>query len=80
MPRHYVEHDGKWNIFSTIIDDFILDEFVDFKKLKRLVIKEDIDHIRQHLRDIDTLMTDNPRVNKMEYEEAIEIIEEIKED
>lgn len=74
MARHYVEHEGKWNVFSSVIDDFILDDFVDFDKLKRLVIKEDIDQIRQHLRDIDTLLTDKPRVNKMEYEEALEII------
>ena len=40
MARYYVEHEGKWNIFSSVIDDFILDDFVDFKKLKRLVIKE----------------------------------------
>lgn len=74
MARHYVEHEGKWNVFSSVIDDFILDDFVDFDKLKRLVIKEDIDQIRQHIRDIDTLLTDKPRVNKMEYEEALEII------
>lgn len=74
MARYYVEHEGKWNIFSSVIDDFILDDFTDFKKLKRLVIKEDIDQIRQHLRDIDTLLTDKPRVNKMEYDEALEII------
>lgn len=74
MARHYVEHEGKWNVFSSVIDDFILDDFVDFDKLKRLVIKEDIDQIRQHLRDIDTLLTDKPRVNKMEYEEALAII------
>lgn len=74
MARHYVEHEGKWNIFSSVIDDFILDDFVDFKKLKRLVIQEDIEQIRQHLRDIDTLLTDKPQVNKMNYEDAVEII------
>lgn len=77
MARYYVEHEGKWNIFSSVIDDFILDDFVDFKKLKRLVIKEDIDQIRQHLRDIDTLLTDKPRVNKMDYEDALETIDMI---
>ena len=85
MARAYVEHDGRWNIFSTIIDDFLLDEFVDFRRLKRIVIHEDIMaarvRIREHLEDLNTLLTDDrPKVNKMTYEEAMEIKESIAEE
>lgn len=35
MPRFYVENkEHKWNIFSSIVDDFLYDDFVDFKVLK----------------------------------------------
>lgn len=80
MPRYYVEHEGKWNIFSSIVDDFLLEEFTDLKRIKRLVIQEDVERIREHLRDIDTLTTDKPRVNKMSYEEAMEIIKACEEE
>lgn len=75
MPRYYVEKDNKWNIFSSIVDDFLYDDFVDFNILKELVIKELIDDlVEQKNKDLDSLLTDQPIVNTMFYEDAIEKI------
>lgn len=76
MPRYYVENkEHKWNIFSSIVDDFLYDDFVDFNVLKDLVIKEGInDLIEEKNKDLDSLLTDQPIVNTMLYEEAIERI------
>lgn len=69
MPRYYVEKNGEWNIFSTIVDDFILDEFVCLDALKARLLYE---RYKELTEDIDSLLTDNPRVNVMTYSEAIE--------
>ena len=69
MPRYYVEKNGEWNIFSTIVDDFILDEFVCLDALKARLLYE---RYKELTEDIDSLLTDNPRVNVMTYSEAVE--------
>ena len=69
MPRFYVEKDGKWNIFSTIVDDFIFDEFVCPDALKARLLYE---RYKELTEDIDSLLTDKPSVNVMDYEEAME--------
>ena len=76
MPRYYVENkEHKWNIFSSIVDDFLYDDFVDFKVLKSLVIKEAVDNlVEERNKDLDSLLTNQPLVNTMFYEDAIEII------
>ena len=75
MPRYYVEKDNKWNIFSSIVDDFLYDDFVDFNVLKGLVIKEAVDNlVEEKQKDLDSLLTDQPIVNTMFYEDAIERI------
>lgn len=76
MPRYYVKNkENKWNIFSSIVDDFLYDDFVDFKVLKGLVIKEAIDKlVEEKDKDLDSLLTDQPIVNTMFYEDAIERI------
>lgn len=75
MPRYYVEKDNKWNIFSSIVDDFLYDDFVDFNVLKGLVIKEAVDNlVEEKEKDLDSLLTDQPIVNTMFYEDAIERI------
>ena len=68
MSRFYVEKDGEWNIFSTITDDFILDEFVCLDALKARLLYE---RYKELTKDIDSLLTDKPRVNIMDYEEAV---------
>ena len=76
MPRYYVENkEHKWNIFSSIVDDFLYDDFVDFKVLKGLVIKEAVDNlVEERNKDLDSLLTNQPLVNTMFYEDAIERI------
>ena len=69
MARFYVEHNGEWNIFSTVVDDFILDEFVCLDALKARLLYE---RYKELTEDIDSLMTDRPRVNVMSYTEATE--------
>lgn len=76
MPRFYVENkEHKWNIFSSIVDDFLYDDFVDFKVLKGLVIKEAVDKlVEERSKDLDSLLTEQPLVNTMFYEDAMERI------
>lgn len=76
MPRFYVENkEHKWNIFSSIVDDFLYDDFVDFKVLKGLVIKEAVDKlVEERNKDLDSLLTEQPLVNTMFYEDAMKRI------
>ena len=69
MARYYVEKDGGWNIFSTVVDDFLFDEFICLDALKARLLYE---RFKELTEDIDSLLTDNPRVNVMTYSEAIE--------
>lgn len=69
MPRFYVECEGEWNIFSTVTDDFLFDEFVCLDALKARLLYE---RYKELTEDIDSLLTDRPKVNVMTYEEAIE--------
>lgn len=69
MPRFYVENKGKWNIYSTIVDDYLLNDFVDFKELKEAVMGE---MVVERNEELDTLLTDQPRLNVMSYKEAEE--------
>lgn len=73
MARFYVEKDGEWNIFSTVVDDFLLDEFVCLDALKARLLYE---RYKELIEDIDSLLTDRPKVNVMTYEEAVERIRE----
>lgn len=69
MPRYYVEKNGKWNIFSTIVDDFVFDEFICLDALKAHLLYE---RYKELTEDLDSLLTDKPSVNVMDYEEAME--------
>lgn len=40
MARAYVEKDGEWNVFSTVVDDFLYSSFMSFDELKALVVGE----------------------------------------
>ena len=72
MPRFYVEHEGKWNVFSTISDDYIFTYFMEFDRLKQCILSEE--RARKSM-ELDTLLTDRPTLNVMSYEEAQETIE-----
>lgn len=68
MPRFYVKNDkGLWNIYSTIIDEYVLDEFTEFDDVKAHIIGE---VVMDKIKDLDTLLTDKPRLNVMSYREA----------
>lgn len=69
MPRYYVEKDGEWNIFSTITDDFLFAEFICLDALKARLLYE---RFKELTEDIESLLSDSPKVNVMSYEEAIE--------
>lgn len=71
MSRYYVEKDGMWNVFSTIVDDFLYSQFMTFTELKALVIGE---VVVDKLADLETLKTDKPILNKMPYEMAVELV------
>ena len=70
MPRYFVENKGEWNIFSTIVDDFLFDEFICLDALKAHLLYEEYKRIDE---DINSLLTDRPKVNVMPYEEAMEL-------
>lgn len=73
MPRFYVKNDeGLWNIYSTIVDNFLFDEFVVFQDLKDWVLKETLE---EREKEIESLLTEHPELNVMSYEEALEEIE-----
>lgn len=71
MPRYYVKKDEKWNVFSSIVDDFLYSDFMSFEELKAVVIGE---VVVEKLKDLETLLTNRPKLNTMPFSEAIEII------
>lgn len=71
MPRFYVHRpDGKWNIFSTITDSYVYEDLT-LEDIKRI-------HAEEFEKDLKTLLTNNPSLNVMSYEEANERIEAVK--
>ena len=72
MSRYYVKNpEGKWNIFSTIVDDLLSDEWVEFEQLVEDVCAGLVTKQKENMR---TLLTDNPRLNVMNYEECMNSI------
>lgn len=72
MPRFYVKNNkDKWNIYSSIVDDLLFDEFIDFNKLKEYACREAYE-IKD--KELDTLLTDRPKLNTMQYDECLEKI------
>ena len=73
MARFYVkkdnEFDTEWNVFSTVVDDFLYSKFMSFDELKALVIGE---LIVAKYKELDTLLTSRPQLNTMSYEDAVE--------
>ena len=77
MARYYVEKDGRWTVFSSIVDDFLYSDFMGFDELKALVIGE---VVINKLNELETLQTERPRLNTMSYEDVMEIIREVHAD
>ena len=77
MPRYFVKNKkNEWNVFSSIIDDFLFDDFISFEQLKNEMIEE---KIKEYDKELDSLLTNRPILNVMDYEEATQIIKELKE-
>lgn len=72
MARAYVEKDGEWNVFSTVVDDFLYSSFMSFDELKALVVGE---VVIEKIKDLETLLTDRPVLGTMPFDEAMDIIE-----
>lgn len=69
MSRIYVKKDDKWNIYTTICDDFLFDYWLDFEDLRNWVIGE---IVNDKIVELQTLLTDKPRLNFMTYEDLKE--------
>lgn len=70
MPRFYVKNkEEKWNIYSTIVDDILYDNWLTFNQLEEAVINEIIMDKKE---DLKSLLTNNPRLNVMSYEDCLE--------
>lgn len=67
MPRFNVElPDGMWQVFSTIVEDFITEPMT-FDELKDYRLE----HYASPYAETETLLTDEPRCNRMDYWEAV---------
>ena len=74
MSRFFVKNDeGKWNIYSHVIDNFLFDEWVTYDEMVDELCKEEIKKLKENLA---TLLTDHPRMTVMGYEEAMQRIRE----
>lgn len=73
MVRYYVKNpEGKWNIYSTIIDDLLFENWVEFDEMVEEVCYELVEEKRKELA---SLLTDQTNLNTMTYEECMKEIE-----
>ena len=69
MPRFYVKNnENKWNVFSTVVDDFLYYDWLNFDNLVEVIVCELVKNKKKELK---TLLTDKPELNVMSYDEAI---------
>ena len=72
MPRFYVKNkENKWNVFSTIVDDFLYVDWLSFDDLVEAVCSE---LAQNKYEEMQTLLTDKPKLNIMSYDEAMRIV------
>lgn len=69
MSRIYTKKGNKWNIYSTVINDFLFDIWVSYDDLVKWVIQDIEEEKKLELR---SLLTDKPIVNYMSYKELVE--------
>lgn len=68
MPRFYVKNDkGLWNIYSTVVDGYLYNEFIKFEVLKTDMVGE---AVIERIKELDSLLTEKPKLNTMTFEEA----------
>lgn len=69
MPRFYVKNkENKWNVFSTVVDDFLYYDWLSFEDLVKTTVYKLVESKKKELK---TLLTDKPELNIMSYDEAI---------
>ena len=69
MPRFYVKNnENKWNVFSTVVDDFLYYDWLNFDNLVEVIVCELVKNKKKELK---TLLTDKPELNVMSYDEAM---------
>ena len=69
MTRFYVKNnENKWNVFSTVVDDFLYYDWLNFDNLVEVIVCELVKNKKKELK---TLLTDKPELNVMSYDEAI---------
>lgn len=69
MPRFYVKNnENKWNVFSTVVDDFLYYDWLNFDNLVEVIVCELVKNKKKELK---TLLTDKPELNIMSYDEAM---------
>lgn len=72
MARFYVKNkENKWNVFSTIVDDFLYVDWLSFDDLVEAVCSE---LAQNKYEEMQTLLTDKPKLNIMSYDEAMRIV------
>lgn len=72
MARFYVKNkENKWNIFSSIVDNFLYVDWLSFDDLVKAVCSE---LVQNKYKEMQTLLTDKPELNIMSYDEAMRII------
>ena len=68
MSRFYVHNaEGKWNIFSTISDEYTFDEFADFEDVCFYALGEKVAEAAEKL---SSLKTNKPKLNTMSLEDV----------
>lgn len=71
MPRFYVQRpDGKWNIFSSVADGYIA-EGLTLDGIKQFRLEE---FVSENERDVNSLVSNRPLLNVMDFAEAEETI------
>lgn len=71
MPRFNVKlPDGRWQVFSTVVDDFVTEPMT-FEELREFRREQ---AVREADAETDSLLTSIPRINVMSYDEALETI------
>lgn len=76
MPRFYVQRpDGKWNIFSSVVDEYIA-EGLTLDGIKQFRLE---DFASVNSKEVDSLIGKRPLLNVMDFNEAERIIRMMEE-
>lgn len=71
MPRFYVQRpDGKWNVFSSVVDEYIA-EGLTLDDIKKFRLEK---FAAENEREVNSLASDRPLLNVMDFAEAEERI------